>query len=272
MTTKNPQIPSIFLKSYVFIEFIESLNALNAFNHEHYIQDNIIDLSNYFSIKSIKELENIIENNLHNVEVDYETFKLIDFLDLNYLLFNYDIKKINEKEDIGIKRVDQYYYLMNKIHDKNFFKLFIQNLGLSSINHIDYKKLNSLINVCSNAVLIGNLEILKIARENECQWNVMACRYAAMNGDLKILKYLYENGCPWDQETCSLASRGGHLECLQFLYKNGCPWDEKTCTEAARNGHLKCLEFAYNNGCPWDIWTPASASRKWTFRLFKICS
>ena len=41
------------------------------------------------------------------------------------------------------------------------------------------------------------------------------CMAAAMSGQLEELKMLRDNGCPWSRSTCWAAARGGHLEVLK---------------------------------------------------------
>ena len=78
------------------------------------------------------------------------------------------------------------------------------------------------------------------------------CEAAARSGQLEELKVLRENGCPWDEGTCTCAARGGNLEVLQWVRAIGCPWDQWTCFGAASGGHLDVLQWAHDNGCPWD--------------------
>jgi hypothetical protein len=113
---------------------------------------------------------------------------------------------------------------------------------------------------CAFAAYSGNLECLKYAHEHGCPWNKSTCRYAAWNGDLESLKYAHEHGCPWDEETCACAAYSGHLECLKYAHERGCPWDEETCKIAAENGHLECLKYAHEHGCPWNEETCACAA------------
>jgi hypothetical protein len=50
-----------------------------------------IDLSDHFSEENIKTLQDIVEDNITDKFIDVDTYRLIDFLDLNYLLFNHNI-------------------------------------------------------------------------------------------------------------------------------------------------------------------------------------
>jgi hypothetical protein len=46
---------------------------------------------------------------------------------------------------------------------------------------------------CADAALGGHLEVLKLARENHCPWNLMTCAYAAQDGHLEVLKWAREH-------------------------------------------------------------------------------
>ena len=78
------------------------------------------------------------------------------------------------------------------------------------------------------------------------------CSHLAQKGDLEGLKVARQNGYPLDKETCSAAAYGGHLSVLQWARQNGCPWDTYTCANAALSGHLPVLQWARQNGCPWN--------------------
>ena len=106
--------------------------------------------------------------------------------------------------------------------------------------------------LCQAAARSGQLEELKVLRENSCPWDEHTCSRAALSGHLEVLQWARANGCPWDSETCHNAAFGGHLEVLQWARANGCPWDRWTCTAAAEGGHLEVLQWAHANGCPWD--------------------
>jgi len=47
------------------------------------------------------------------------------------------------------------------------------------------------------------------------------CAMAASAGNLEVLKWARENGCQWDQSTCAYAAAGNHLEVLQWARENG---------------------------------------------------
>ena len=105
---------------------------------------------------------------------------------------------------------------------------------------------------CSGAARGGHLELLQWARANGCPWDETMCEWAAIGGQLEVLQWAHANGCPWNAGTCMCAAGGGYLEVLQWLRANGCPWDGRTCRFAAFYGHLELLQWAHANGCPWD--------------------
>lgn len=88
---------------------------------------------------------------------------------------------------------------------------------------------------------------------------VAVCTAIARIGQLELLKCAREKGCPWDRRTCGGAAKGGHLETLIWLRENGCLWDQWVCTLASLGGHLKVLIWAREKGCPWDEKTSQAA-------------
>ena len=102
--------------------------------------------------------------------------------------------------------------------------------------------------LCEKIAIYGNLEVLKWARENGCEWNSYTCSYAAEGGHLEVLKWARDNGCEWSSYTCAYAAYGGHLEVLKWARDNGCVWNSFTCSRAARGGHLEVLKWARDNG------------------------
>ena len=80
------------------------------------------------------------------------------------------------------------------------------------------------------AVRLGCLSaVRRMQRGGRLSCQEYLCAAAAGSGQLEELKLLRENGWPWDQDTCARAATGGHLEVLQRARANGCPWNEYTC-------------------------------------------
>ena len=113
--------------------------------------------------------------------------------------------------------------------------------------------------VCWAAAYGGHFEILKWARANGAPWG-MAGAGAAGGGHLELLQWLHANGCPWEERTCEYAAIYGQLEILKWLSAERCPWDAMTCSGAAEGGQLEVLQWARANGCPWDENTCAAAA------------
>ena len=116
--------------------------------------------------------------------------------------------------------------------------------------------------LCEAAARSGQLEELKLLRENDTPWDRDTCWAAAKGGHLKVLQWLRTNNCPWDEETCTMAAEGGHLEVLQWARANCCPCNKFTCEWAAGHGHLEVLQWARANGRPWDGNTLIAARTK----------
>ena len=104
--------------------------------------------------------------------------------------------------------------------------------------------------VTACAAFLGDLELVRMARECGHEWDAYTCQFAAYSGNLECLKYAHECGCPWNEETCACAAYSGHLECLKYAHEHGCPWDEYTYSSAAYYGHLECLKYAQDHSAP----------------------
>ena len=91
---------------------------------------------------------------------------------------------------------------------------------------------------------------------------IYACNEAAKSGNLEALKLVRENGCPWNETICARAARGGHLDVLKWAIENGCayktpdvfkkrsnslPWDASLANRAlcsaarTQKGKLICV-------------------------------
>ncbi len=266
-------------KSNVYDEMISVMGTDHVNLGEHFPIESLIELQNIFKLKKISN----------------DTFRLIDFLDLNYLLFNCEIELNN---DVTIPSVILLYELKksmmrnNSIENiqkiVNYFKTNIEKIKFIIGSHKilynilstifstfnDIKSLSIITNypciklkifkwyksICSLASKNGHIECLKYFHENGYSWGTSTCSCASQNGHIECLKYAHENGCPWDTETCSYASLNGHLECLIYAHEHSCPWNKETCEKASLNGHLQCLKYAHENGCPWDTKTCEKAS------------
>ena len=93
---------------------------------------------------------------------------------------------------------------------------------------------------------LGALEDESLGEDSEAC--VTAC--AAFLGDLELVRMARECGYEWDAYTCASAAYSGNLECLKYLHECGCPWDEETCACAAYTGHLGCLKYAQDHSAP----------------------
>jgi hypothetical protein len=67
-----------------------------------------------------------------------------------------------------------------------------------------------------HAVNLGCLSALqRLQRGGRLLRQEYLCQAAARSGQLEELKMLRDNGCPWSRSTCWAAARGGHLEVLK---------------------------------------------------------
>ena len=63
-------------------------------------------------------------------------------------------------------------------------------------------------------------------------------------GNLEVLKWARANGCEWDATTCAKAAEGGHFDVLRWARVNGCPWDEATQAVARTRDWFDAIDRA----------------------------
>jgi len=86
-----------------------------------------------------------------------------------------------------------------------------------------------------SAAKLGNLNILKyFINEDKYILYENVCSNAALSGQFEVLKWARENSCPWNTQTCTNAARSGNIELFKWARKNNCPWDVCTCAYAAK--------------------------------------
>jgi hypothetical protein len=104
---------------------------------------------------------------------------------------------------------------------------------------------------CWQVAATNDLKLLRWVREEkECAWDFRTSGQAVMQGNLDMLKYCCENGCEVDARHCTAAAKFGRLACLEYLRSKNCPWDERVCELAHENNHIDVLTYAVRNKCP----------------------
>ena len=104
---------------------------------------------------------------------------------------------------------------------------------------------------CREVALTNDLKLLRWVREEiECTWDFRTSGQAVMQGNLDMLKYCCENGCDVDARHCAVAAEYGHLACLEYLRSKNFPWDKRVCKEAHENNHIDILTYAVKKKCP----------------------
>ena len=92
-------------------------------------------------------------------------------------------------------------------------------------------------NSTDTQVKMNYKDIIKILMKcTKLQYSLM--KRITMSGNLNLLKWAQANGCNWNTWTCSVAALKGHLNVLNWARTNDCDWISWTCTYASWKGHL----------------------------------
>ena len=121
--------------------------------------------------------------------------------------------------------------------------------------------------VCLEAARLKQLPLLKVAREEGCDWNVVVTCELAGSGFSEGLKWAcsVDNPIPWNSEVCDLAAQSGDMELVAWLLRKGCPCSALTMAAIAASDGLNedvdtggLLQWARSVGVPWDVSTTAN--------------
>jgi len=89
---------------------------------------------------------------------------------------------------------------------------------------LQYCPKKTMLLLCNQAVISGNLEILQLTwRQNfKRSKKYSLLNTAVKNGHLDMLKWLHGKGCPYDENTSVAAVAYKHIEIFKWLHEIGC--------------------------------------------------
>lgn len=110
--------------------------------------------------------------------------------------------------------------------------------------------------MCNVGAILGNVEVVRWARENGHSWDAATCKVAASGGHLAILAYCLEDGCPHDVDDLALdVIRKGHTACLNFLVDKGAHTG-KALMAASGFGNVECARLLLDRGADVNFTSP----------------
>lgn len=160
----------------------------------------------------------------------------------------------NHLENIKLSLLNKYFK----------YKLCTYAAYIGNINILKWAKQNGFIigkEVCDIAIINNEIDMLKYAIENGASCSINVTNYAIKNHP-SLITYLIENGCECNSYLTYFAAKKGDIELLKFLHEKGCPWNKNTCEAAVIANSLECLKYAHENGCNWDEETCEAAAKK----------
>lgn len=122
--------------------------------------------------------------------------------------------------------------------------------------------------LCKYAAKYGHLEIMKWARQQQCQWSSRVLIAAIRSGNLRTVIWLRNQSppCPgWQSAYCCLAAvEERNIYMIKYL-RSLCPpceWNESCCRAASRNGDIAMIIWLRSQTppCPFDEMTAMYAA------------
>lgn len=228
----------------------------------NYIEpDNAIVLATkYGHLEILKWLSNIYE--IHN---DIFMYRFDSFFDIDILEFLYEKKK-----DL-IEREDDTYLIVDSIRTKNLklMKWVYSKLTLRTAKLDGFIFSKTIIPnwILREAINAGNpIENLKwlISVGLYFERNNFSYAFAALKkGNLEMVKLIRDNKCSFPKDSLSLAAKSGNLELMKWLHLQKFNFDQKTPLNCVLAGNFEALKWVYgkNRGklyCKNSILTAAS--------------
>ena len=208
-------------------------------------QLNDICEENVFPIPYSNEIiEELI--NIHSLKkLNEETFRLIDFLDMNYLLYNNEIE-LNS----SIPSIIELYDIKNTTD--NIIKLHkMINYFRANIDYIVFD--HSLINI-NKVCEYGYINILDwfVNSGKEFKYTKNAINWACCNGHVNILDWFVNSGkeFKYTEDAINWACRNGRVNILDWFVNSGkeFKYTKDAIKLACWNGHVNILDWFVNSG------------------------
>lgn len=136
----------------------------------------------------------------------------------------------------GFKCKEKHTRLLIRKGKYDILKWIYENGGRIAEDDIAYGILNF------NGPETKRLEFLKYLHSIKYPLNPIGpdiCADAAMLGQIEILKWAHENGLPWDNRVCVTAANAGHLDILIWARERGCPWNSCVLVQAEHTNHFE---------------------------------
>ena len=197
----------------------------------------VIEVLEYFSIKSYKIQSYIISNSVTTFEKFILNEKYINEYELPKFLKE-SIKDIDDLEDFLVcidycAEFGMFKWLKFLLENGNTFDEDFEDLSYSW--------------ACYNAAEKGSLECLKLLREYKFPWDDKVTNIAGVNKNIDCFIYAYENYCPFNEYIMSDLIQYGSLDCLKFLHQKEDFLSDSLCITAAHYGQYECLKYCYEN-------------------------
>tara|TARA_A100001015_G_scaffold298960_1_gene382407 strand:- start:1259 stop:2206 length:948 start_codon:yes stop_codon:yes gene_type:complete len=204
----------------------------------------VIEVLEYFSIKSYKIQSYIISNSVTTFEKFILNEKYINEYELPKFLKE-SIKDIDDLEDFLVcidycAEFGMFKWLKFLLENGNTFDEDFEDLSYSW--------------ACYNAAEKGSLECLKLLREYKFPWDDKVTNIAGVNKNIDCFIYAYENYCPFNEYIMSDLIQYGSLDCLKFLHQKEDFLSDSLCITAAHYGQYECLKYCYENRDEFIIW------------------
>jgi hypothetical protein len=126
-------------------------------------------------------------------------------------------------------------------------------------------------NICANAVISGNIDILKWLRLNTYVWDETTAHMAAKYGRIDILKWVISKGCPYHRNiVINNLAMSGTLKMVKWAVSIGCKPAHHTLVCSAINSNTSVVVWLLDNGCKYSTKISLLAASENNIEALKI--
>jgi Ankyrin repeats (3 copies) len=205
---------------------------------------------------------------------------LMNFVDNKTLLNMLSVNKKFHDEKFFQRVIKRKYPFLIDFKKKTWTELFlrmshyISKLEILGIPYIptkgynpeqfykDYKYNKYIFNYAMrNAVIGGNMEIVKLMIEKGAADFNYAMREAAEGGQMEIVKFMIEKGATSFNWAMAGAAEGGYMEIVKLMIEKGSTNFDCAMNNAARGGYMEIVKLMIEKGATDFNWAMADAAK-----------
>lgn len=229
------------------------------------IQDNVLLLLDYKSLKNCRELQSDYVKKCTEFQNYDDAIEAGNFENLKWLHANTKLKLTDNQSSFAARfsRIEILRWLLTQgltfdcytfqeaIASGNFETVkFVYDVGFKCVEEGTGDECDCKDDFFNCAVKAGDLEVMKWFHELNFKTDEWAFYYAVSDGNFDNMKWMHQVGIRPSCFAFKEAAEMGNLEVMKWLLEIGCPYDETVFKASVKNGNTENLKWLVENNFP----------------------